>query len=177
MSDLNLLEIEVSLTELEEIDVKQFKRILEKSIKIKSFEYLMERRGRKGIEVHYSSLKMAEYLLPNDELSITEKRYIFSMRNRMINIENNFRGKMEKKTCICGEYEDMNHIYSCKIKNSQIEKVPYKMIFGNDIKQMKIISERFRKIFEEKDLEKRNILPRILKVDPLYSIYTGMEIN
>ena len=89
------------------------------------------------------------------------------MCNRMINIENNFRGKMEKKTCICGEYEDMNHIYSCKIK----------MIFGNDVKQMKIISERFRKNFEEKDLEKRNILPRILKVDPLYSIHTGMEMN
>ena len=51
------------------------------------------RKGRKGIEVNYSSLKMAEYLLPNDELSITEKRYIFSMCNRMINKENNFRGK------------------------------------------------------------------------------------
>ena len=51
------------------------------------------------------------------------------------------------------------------------------MIFENDIKQMKIISERFRKFFEEIDLEKRNILPRILKIDPLYSIYTGMEIN
>ena len=36
------------LLELENIDVKQFKRILEKSIKIKSFEYLMGRRGRKG---------------------------------------------------------------------------------------------------------------------------------
>ena len=71
----------------------------------------------------------------------------------------------------------MNHTYSCEIENSEIEKVPYKMIFGNAIKQLKIISERFRKIFEEKDLEKRNVLPRILKVDPLYSIYTGMEIN
>ena len=50
------------------------------------------------------------------------------------------------------------------------------MIFGNDIKQMKIISERFRKKFEEKELEKRNILPRILKVDPLYSIRNGNKL-
>ena len=77
----------------------------------------MERRGSKGIEIEYSSLKMAEYLLPNDDLTITEQRHIFSIRNRMINIENNFRGKLEKKICICGEYEDMQHFYSCETKN------------------------------------------------------------
>lgn len=57
----------------------------------------MGRRGSKGIEIEYSSLKMADYLLPNDDLTITEQRRIFSIRNRMINIENNFRGKLEKK--------------------------------------------------------------------------------
>ena len=60
-------------------------------------------------------------------------------------------------------------------KNREIENVPLKKIFENDLRQMKKISERFRKIFEEEEKEKTNILPRILKVDPLYSNYTGME--
>ena len=55
---------------------------------------------------------MAEYLLPNEEFSISEKRDIFSIRNRMINIENNFRVNDIRKTCICGGIEDMKHIYS-----------------------------------------------------------------
>ena len=137
----------------------------------------MGKRGRKGIEINYSHLKMAEYLLPNDEVSISEQRYIFSIRNRMIKIENNYRGTKNKITCFCGEFEDMNHIYDCKmfdIKNE--ERLPYENIFGEDLKKMKIIYERFRKNFEKRENE--NSSPRILNVDPLYSNHcTAMEIN
>ena len=84
---------------------------------------------------------------------------------------------MEKKIRICGENEDMSHIYSCETNNSVKEKVPFNKIFGNDVRKMKKISEMFRKIFEDKEQEKTDILPRILNVDPLYSNCTGMEIN
>ena len=69
------------------------------------------------------------------------------------------------------------HIYSCEIINSEIEKVALKKIFGNNLREMKKISERFRKIFEDEEQEKTNIQPRILKVDPLYSNYTVMEFK
>ena len=125
LQDLEYLEIRISLIDLQVLNKKEFKKILEKRIKIKAFEYLMEKRGIKGIEIIYSFLKMAEYLLPNAELSISEKRYIFSIRNRMIKTENNFHGKMNKTTCICGELEDMKHIYSCKIYNIENEDEIY----------------------------------------------------
>ena len=69
----------------------------------------------------------------------------------------------------------MQHFYSCETKNSDIENVPLKKIFINDLRQMKEISERFRKIFEEEEKYKTNNLPRIQIVDPLYSNYTGMK--
>ena len=46
LSDLKSLEIELCLCQLEDIHVKQFKRILE--IKLKYLEHLMGRRGSKG---------------------------------------------------------------------------------------------------------------------------------
>ena len=94
----------------------QFQNILKRATNEKALEYLLERRGSKGKEIKYLSLKMSEYLLPqkNENLSITEKQYIFAIRNRMIDIEFNFpKNKISKKLCCCGEVENMKHIYSC----------------------------------------------------------------
>ena len=88
LTDLKYLDINLSLSDIISLSVNQLKNILEKSIKRKSFEYLMGKIGSKGKEIRYSCLRMAEYLLPNDYLSISEKMQIFSIRNRMVNIEN-----------------------------------------------------------------------------------------
>ena len=142
---LEYLEIRMSLTEIEYLSVNQFKKILEKSIKIKSFEYLIGLRGIKGSEIKYSSLKMAEYLLPNEQFSITEKRQIFAIRNRMVNIENNFRGKNIRKKCFCGNIEDMKHIYSCKIFNIKDKNIEYENIYGEDIRTIREVYQIFQK--------------------------------
>ena len=61
---------------------------------------------------------MAEYLLPNKNLTIEEQRTIFSIRNRMADIPANFSSKKENTAkCTCGESEDMKHVYNCKYLN------------------------------------------------------------
>ena len=63
----------------------QFRKLIENSIKEKALLYLMEKRGSKGSQIRYSSLKMQEYLLPDEgKLSILDKQFIFAMRNRMV---------------------------------------------------------------------------------------------
>ena len=168
---LEYLEIRMSLTEIEYLSVNQFKKILEKSIKIKSFEYLIGLRGIKGSEIKYSSLKMAEYLLPNEQFSITEKRQIFAIRNRMVNIENNFRGKNIRKNCVCGSIEDMKHIYSCKIFNIKDKNIEYENIYGEDIRTIREVYQIFQKNLEKREQHlKQNNSPRIPgRVDPLYN--------
>ena len=55
---------------------------------------------------------MAEYLLPtNKTLTIVEKQKLFAVRNRMIEIQLNFPKTEIKPTCVCGETEEMKHIY------------------------------------------------------------------
>ena len=159
----------MSLNEIENMSTSKFKKILENSIKIRSFKYLIGLRGSKGKEINYSSLKMAEYLLPNEEFSISEKRQIFSIRNRMVNIENNFRGKKIRKTCPCGQIEDLKHIYICTVYNVKNENIEYENIYGEDLRKIREVFEILQNNFEKREENMKNDNPRIPgRVDPLY---------
>ena len=59
---------------------------------------LNQKRKSKGKEIEYTQLEMAEYLLPtNKRMSIEKKRDMFSVRNRMINIESNFKNRKQTR--------------------------------------------------------------------------------
>ena len=94
LQSLDYLNLNCSIEEVKEMNKTHFKKILKKSIKEKALQYLLDKRGSKGKEIQYASLKMAEYLLPqNENLSITDQQYTFAIRNRMVNIEYNFPNK------------------------------------------------------------------------------------
>ena len=61
----------------------------------------------------------------------------------MLNIENNFRSKMKRSTCSCGQIEDMKHIYICKIYEREEENITYEKIYEDDLRKMKRLNERF----------------------------------
>ena len=129
LSDLEYLDIKMSLEEIKEISFNKFKDILEKSIDKRALEYLLEKRGSKGEEIKYSCIKMAEYLLPNEDgLSISDQRYIFSIRNRMVPISENFPNIQTENICSCGQSETMRHIYMCTNLNIEMEKISYEKI-------------------------------------------------
>ena len=110
-----VIDITLSIAEIKEITRNQFRNFLKKSIKEKAFKYLINKRGSKGKEIEYSRLKMAEYLLPQDEnISILDQQYIFSIRNRMVQINHNFPVQENENLCFCEDIESMKHIYDCK---------------------------------------------------------------
>ena len=77
LQNLEYLEIKMSLEEIQSISMNKFRSLLRKSIKKKA-EYLKLEQGSKGIKIRYSCIKMADYLLPNeDNISISDQRYIF----------------------------------------------------------------------------------------------------
>ena len=68
----------------------------------------------------YSDLVMSEYLTPsNKNLTVDEKRKMFAIKNRMVDIPANFPQGRTAKLCFCGENEDMRHIYNCEILNQK----------------------------------------------------------
>ena len=128
LEDLKYLEIRIELEEIKEIKRNKFVNLINTSIKKKALEYLQKMRGKKGQEIVYNEIKMADYLLPYGEsLSISEKRYIFSMRNRMIPIPENFPNKnqnKDEKCKQCKQTENMKHIYICNMnqENKDIQQ-------------------------------------------------------
>ena len=107
---------------------------------------------------------MREYLLPyNDRITIEEKQKIFEIRNRMIDIPANFGNK---ETCICGNEENMSHIYSCEYLNSKETTTPYERIFNGNLSEQIEIFRRF-----ENNLKTRNDKhPCDQDIDPLNCI-------
>ena len=130
-----------------------FKNLLKTKVRNNAFQYLIDKQRSKGSEIEYSELKMADYLLPyNRSISIDQKRQIFSIRNRMINIPANFQKGQGNRKCICGENEIMKHIYNCKLLNRKEIRTnePYENIFNGNIEQqnevMEIFEENLRKL-------------------------------
>ena len=99
---------------------------------------------------------MSEYLQPyNDELTIEQKREMFAVRNRMINIPANFSSECETK-CICGKKEEMAHIYKCLILSENKEPTTkYEKIYNGNLKEQLLVYRKFMKSMEIRDSNQR----------------------
>ena len=118
---------------------------------------------------------MSEYLLPNDELSIDDQRNNFGIRNKMSNIPSNYSSENENtSTCVCGEREDMNHIYVCSHLNSEKVEIEYEEVYGENVENIKTILKRFEYNMENREQctnkKENEIDQEILVCDPLYSV-------
>ena len=110
--NLQDLKINLSNEEIRKMPRSTFNNLVRNKCRENAFEYFTNKRGKKGKDFNYKSLKMSEYLLPNKELSIEQQRTIFEIRNNMAKIKSNFCSEKENNSkCICGKSENMAHIY------------------------------------------------------------------
>ena len=115
---------------------------------------------------------MAEYLQPGYEnITITEQRSIFSIRNRMIEIPANFPAGNKKETCCCGSEETMKHLYICEYlsEETETEKPIFEKIFEENIIEQKKVNTIFLENYQRK--LKRNQEYQTIEIsssDPLY---------
>ena len=153
ISDLNKLQITLTLDEIKVMTKDKYTRILKSKIESCAFEYLLSKQGTKGKEIIYSHLQMAEYLQPlNNMLTIEQKRDMFSVKNRMVNIPFNFPKNDKKSFCFCGEQETMFHIYNCEVLTQEKqEKSSYNTIFKGNMNQQVEVYKLFKQNLENRD--------------------------
>ena len=97
INDLKELQITLSLDEIKQMTKRKFTEELKLRIQQNALLYLTGKQGKKGEEIEYACIKMAEYLQPlNNKLSIEQKREMYAARNRMVNIPYNFPKKKHK---------------------------------------------------------------------------------
>ena len=141
---------------------------MKKKIKEIALIYLLEKKGLKGSEICYSSLEMADYLLPfNNTLTINEKCELFAVRNKMINIPSNFSSNCEMK-CGCGQIETMKHIYECEMLNKNENNViPYEKVYNGNLRQKIEVYKRFKKIWMNRE-KLKDLTSNPCDISPLY---------
>ena len=129
LDNLKDLQIESSFEDIEKMSCTQFKNLLKEKVKSAAFIYLIEKQLSKGGEIEYTELKMSDYLLPNNELSIEEKIQVFSIRNKMDkNIPANFCSSQK----ISSVSAERGRVYM------------YEKIYSENVKDIKAINERFQ---------------------------------
>ena len=183
LQDLQDLQIEMSLDEIKKISKTKLSRLIQNAIQKRAFEYLLCKQGSKGQEIGYTELKMAEYLLPSYEnITIEERRNIFSIRNRMIPIPSNFPKNQNEEVCECSKIENMKHIYQCEMWNKENEnEIPiFENIFGDNISELVKVNKQFqinynrreRYKLEVKKKKEEELQPHVIQIsDPLSSLF------
>ena len=79
-----------------------------------ALKYLLERQGQKGSEVEHLSIRISDYLSPNNTgLTIADKQDMFLVINRMVTISYNFPHNQNIEYC-SGQVRKMEHIYKKK---------------------------------------------------------------
>ena len=67
MADLKYLCISESLEGIKKISRNQFRKMIDKKIREKAFDYLKSKQKKKGSDIKYTDFEMSEYLMPNDQ--------------------------------------------------------------------------------------------------------------
>ena len=150
IQDLKDWEIFENFEAIKVMSKNKFSNILKGKIRTISLKYLTNKQGKKGKDIKYSSLEMADYLLPtNKHLNLEEKRTLFALRNKMVDIPNSFSNKELKEKCFCGEIEEMEHLYECEILGNNSE-IPYDKIYSNNVKDQIEVFRRMEKKNDER---------------------------
>ena len=98
----NLKELRIT-EEIRNMTRSQFKCFLNNKIQEIALKYLLDKLGKKGSEVEYSSIRMADYLVSNNSgLTIPEKQQMFAIINRMVKISYNYPQNNKIDLCHCG---------------------------------------------------------------------------
>ena len=88
-------------------------KILKAKTKEKELKYV-GKKMKKGSEMSYKCVKMADYLLPNNRMVISPNCGIFAIRNKRVEIPEQFSSDKVKTFCLGGGREIMSHIYNCE---------------------------------------------------------------
>ena len=173
-NDLKHLNINLSIDEIKKMSINRFKDLVRVKCHEGAYNYLMNKRGSKGSEIIYPHIEMSEYLMPFNELSIDDKRKLFSIRNKMVKISSNFSSKQNNTSkCICHETEDMEHIYVCKYLNEKEIIVEYEKLFNGNMIELTYILRRYEENLEKREkycnMENEETPSHVIHRDPLSS--------
>ena len=170
--NLEYLEIFISFDQIKNSTREQFKCLVDDSIDEKAFEKLISEKDSKNktkvAHIKYQELSMQEYL-KDKKISIQQKKFIFLLRSRMLDVAGNYPHKYDSKLCpICKEensLDNQEHVLQCRklMKRNQVVATPsvYSDFFGDDVNKMVEVASVIKENFQKRNeiLKKRKLSP------------------
>ena len=139
MKDLNL---NLSSSEIKHSKKEDLQKQVKEACKVSAIKYLnnIKSKHSKVLHIPHPTLDMQPYLKPN-QITISEAKFIFSVRTRMLDLKTNFRNKYSDVKCPnCEEEDTQSHLLVCeKIvgPSSLITDIPiYENIFGKNLEEI-----------------------------------------
>ena len=120
-----------------------FKRLVNEKIYLLAYTYLSEEKLKKTKLANLTTWQMQDYLV-SDKLSLSEKRLLYMLRVRMIEVKNNFSSKygdkLECSLCL-NHIEDQENLLKCSEIVSEVNtsEITYRDIYGTLEKQAEAI--------------------------------------
>ena len=97
---------------------------------------------KKGRNINYERLEMSDYLLPECQISVEDKRELFLIRSEMNELPCNF-GNPTLCDLGCSQVLNSEHINSCP-KLNQKEALPYENILNGKMNQKVLVLKKIQ---------------------------------
>ena len=120
--------LNLSLEEIKNMKTNLYKKLVKNKMKEVAFRELTlrQKKGEKGRTIVYNNFSMADYLLPEANLTVSEKVQIFSLRSEMNDNPCNF-GEKIKCQMGCSQIQQNEHILKCpELNNLIVEQIQKK---------------------------------------------------
>ena len=100
LKDIENIDLQLTIERIVSMKKSEYSKILKEKVEKAALIYLLEKRGKKGSEIEFEYLEMADYLAPFNKQTIEEKCEIFAIKNSMIEIPANISSECEiKREC------------------------------------------------------------------------------
>ena len=151
--DLQSLGLELSYDQIYAMSEYSLTNLLNKQSKIKALEYLNNEKKSKTKHIIHRELILQPYLKPGN-MSNIQRKFLFKLRSRMLDVKVNFPGTQENLVCeLCGEHnDDQESLLVCEKldeSNSLVTKSPdFKDLFFSHVDKQLQKSLILKKKFE-----------------------------
>ena len=156
-SNLETLKIMKSESEIKNMSVYSFNKLVKTAVKKETFQYLIKLKNShsKVLHIEYDELQMQEHFLPN-KMSTQLAKFTFLARTRMIPVGANFKaGNPFPKCPLCKvEYDSQKHLLFCpKLteENTVCQDIfNYDDLFGKNLQKKIVITSKLHENLQKR---------------------------
>ena len=159
--DLELLELKITDSEIENMSRYQLKQMVKKSARAAAFKYLMKMKAEKSKldDMQYDSFQLQPYL-QSPLFTAEQASLLLALRTRTVRgIRSDFGEMFPEKGCPlpgCEEQDSLQHLQDCVVLRDLVPEkegeARYKLVFSKDLQEQKEATDLYHQLLEARQI-------------------------